>query len=498
MNAPAISLRPTQHRFFDFGDPEARRRSFILLGIFVWLVIWLWLWPYTGDGDSMLHYWNLRASAIEPKAGLTSWACPVYVLLMIAPASGGLVPVRVFTAFLAILLVWQTMRLADDLKFERATLAGWFLILQPLVFALASDTMTEIPMALGGALAIRSWLAKRYATSCLIMAFLPFVRPEGFLLAPVWGVMLLLLPYDHQRPSFSARIGIGSLLGAGVVCLVIACHWLADDWLYYIRVWSWPVGFINRGSLWHHVVYWPYYCGPVLLPLFLVGIKGALRRSMLLPWIVWGLVFFSHTIFFYFGMFSSYGLMRIMATTSPITALVCLEGWNTIANSARFARRTPRLQQFVTAIVLAFAAVSVMVFYYLTPEHHRCFVARQAGAFLKDHPALKAAPRFFVGDPMALESTDYPAVSEQLVANKFDRREQLELLAKLPVGSVGIWDNGHGFSWHHVRLEEFPALGYRALFTARRQVKYLNLLVTRLGVDPAYGDPSFIVVIKEK
>jgi hypothetical protein len=99
---------------------------------------------------------------------------------------------------------------------------------------------------------------------------------------------------------------------------------------------------------------------------------------------------------------------------------------------------------------------------------------------------------------MALESTDYPAVSEQLVANKFDRREQLELLAKLPVGSVGIWDNGHGFSWHHVRLEEFPALGYRALFTARRQVKYLNLLVTRLGVDPAYGDPSFIVVIKEK
>jgi hypothetical protein len=498
MNAPAISLRPTQHRFFDFGDPEARRRGFILLGIFVWLVIWLWLWPYTGDGDSMLHYWNLRASAIEPKDGLTSWARPVYVLLMVWPAMGGLVPARVFAALVTILLVWQTMRLADDLKFERATLAGWFLILQPFVFALASDTMTEIPMALGITLAIRNWLAKRYATSCLIMAFLPFVRPEGFLLAPVWGVMLLLAPYDQEHPSFSARIGIGSLLGVGVVCMVIACHLLAGDWLYHIHAWSWPLSSINRGSLWHHIINWPYYCGPVLLALFLVGIKATMRRAMLLPWIVWSVVFFSHSIFFYLGLFGSFGLMRIMATTSPITALVCLAGWNTIANSSLFARLTPRLRQFATVIVLAFAAVSVMVYYYAAPEHHRCFVARQAGAFLKDHPALKAAPRFFVGDPMALESMDYPAKSEQLVANKFERQEQLDLLAQLPVGSVGIWDNGQAFFWHHVRLEDFPALGYRILFTARQQVKYFDLAAQMLRVDPAYGDQSFIVVIKEK
>lgn len=498
MNTPAISLSPKPFRIFGLDNSKASRRGLILLGVFSWLVIWLWLWPYTGDGDSMLHYWNLRASAIDPKAGLSAWARPVYVLLMVVPAGGGLVTARVFTAAVAVLLVWQTMRLADDLKFERATLAGWFLILQPLVFTLASDTMTEIPMALGVTLATRSWLAKRYAISCLILAFLPFVRPEGFLLAPVWGVMLLLLPYDRQHPSFSARLGIGSLLGVGVVCLAIVCRWLTGDWLYYIHVWSWPLGLAKRGVLWHYLISWPYYCGPVLVVLFLAGIKSSLRRSMLLPWAVWSVVFFSHMIFFCFGLFGSYGLMRIMATTSSVTALVCLEGWNTIANSAQFTRLTPRLQQFVTAIVLALAAASVMAVYYFTPEHHRCFVARRAGAFLKDHPALKSAPRFFVGDPMALESMDYPAISEQLVVNRFDRQEQVELLAKLPIGSVGIWDNGQGFAWHHVRLEEFPALGYRTIFTARGEVKYLYPMLKRLGINPAYGDPSFIVVIKEK
>ncbi len=446
----------------------------------------------------MLHYWNLRSSLIEPKDGLTSWARPVYVLLMIFPALAGLVTVRIFTAFITILLVWQTMRLADDLKLERARLAGCFLILQPLVFALASDTMTEIPMALGLTIAIRWWLAKRYASSFLLMSFLPFVRPEGLLLAPVWGLLLLLLPYDKEHPSFFARIGIGALLGTGTICLIIACYFLAGDWLYYLHAWSWQLGFINRGPLWHHITNWPYYCGPVLLILFLFGIKSSLRRAMMLPWLCWAVVFGSHSILFYFGLFGSVGLMRIMATTASITALICLEGWNTLARMKRFSQFLPDAQRLVTVSVLMLAALFVMAFYYASPEHHRCFVARKAGAFLKAYPQLKTAPRFFAGDPMVLEAMDYPAKSEQLIANKFDRQEQLEVLANLPVGTVGVWDNGQAFFWHHVRLEDFPALGYRTLFTARQQVKYFNRLARMLRFDPAYGDQSFIVVIKEK
>ena len=470
----------------------------MLLAIFAWLVVWLAVWPYTGDGDSMLHYLNLREAAIDPKAGLTSWARPVYVLLMVFPAMAGLIATRIAAALITILLVWQTMKLADDLKIQRATLAGWLLILQPLVFALASDTMTEIPMALGLTLAIRWWLAKRYAASCLLMSFLPFVRPEGLLLAPVWGLLLLLLPYNKEHPSLFARFGIGSLLSVGSICLLVACYLLADDWLYYIHAWSWPLGLINRGPIWHHVTNWPYYCGPVLLVLFLCGIKPSLNREMTVPWIVWLVVFVSHSFFYYFGMFGSVGFMRIMVTTAPVTAMVCLEGWNVIARLPRLREMSGKAQRFATASVLMLSAIVVMVFYYADPQHHHCFAAREAGTFLKDQALINSAPAFFVGDSIVLEAINYPVKSNQIVRNKFDRQEQLELLAKLPVGTVGVWDDGQSLFWHHIRLEDFPALGYRVIYSAQHQIKYFKSLAPIFRFDRKQGEQTFIIVVKEK
>lgn len=494
----ATPLRQVKRRFFDLRNPQAFFRLMTMLMIFAWLVAWLMIWPSTGDGDSTLHYLNLRSAAIEPKDGLTSWARPVYVLLMVFPAMSGLFTARIFSAFITILLVWQTMRLADDLKLKRASLAGWLLILQPLVFALGSDTMTEIPMALGLTIAIRWWLAKRFAASCLLMSFLPFVRPEGLLLAPVWALLLLLLPYDKEHPSFPARIAIGSLLSVGGICLIIACYFLAHDWLYYIHAWSWPLGLINRGPLWHHVTNWPYYCGPVLLVLFLMGIKPSLRREMTVPWIVWLVVFISHSFFYYFGLFGSVGFMRIMATTASITAVVCLEGWNTIAELTTIRQLSSSAQRAVATCALLIAALFAMISYYASPEHHHCFAAREAGAFLKDNPLLKSAPAFFVGDSIVLESVNYPAKSAQLVANKFDRREQLDLLAKLPVGTVGVWDDGQSLYWHHVRLEDFPALGYRTIYTARHQIKFFRGFATMFRFSPTQGTQTFIVVVKER
>jgi len=59
---------------------------------------------------------------------------------------------------------------------------------------------------------------------------------------------------------------------------------------------------------------------------FPLGITPSLyRRGMALPWIIWSLIFrrsFRHVLA---PQIRTLGLMRIMASTSPVTALICLE-----------------------------------------------------------------------------------------------------------------------------------------------------------------------------
>ena len=120
----------------------------------------------------MLHYWNLRVSWLDPQYALTSWARTGFVLLMIWSAQFGVFAVRIFAAFISVFTMWQTIKLAEDLRLKNAHLAGLLFILQPLVFALSNDVMTEVPMALGVVIALRLWFAKRWIFSCLLVSFL--------------------------------------------------------------------------------------------------------------------------------------------------------------------------------------------------------------------------------------------------------------------------------------------------------------------------------------
>jgi hypothetical protein len=500
---------------------RAVARLWLCAGLYVLLVLWLWHWPYTGEGDSILHYWNLRTTWIDPRLGLTVWARPLYVLLMIVPAQYGVFAVRCWAALFAVLLMWQTMRMADDLRLPNATLAGLFLIFQPLTFALASDTMTEIPMALGLTICLRWWWAKRFLASCLLMSFLPLVRPEGFLLAPVWGLFLLALPRTNEYPTWTRRVLIGASLATGMASLSIVTRILTDDWLWIVNEWSWPLVGATKGSLWHHVVNWPYYCGWVLLPLFLIGIVASLRRVMVLPWVAWSVVFLAHTLMFWTGTFSALGLMRILVTTSPITALICLYGWNALAKLLR-AERWPRLLQYsVTAMVMVATMLTAMIYYYAEPLHHRFVLAQKAAAFVRQNHLLTEAPRIFATDPIVLAelsiptrqymfSTTNPELAPfrdwRVVRHIVGREKSVAQMRALPPGSVGVWDDDLGRWWYHILPQEFPAFGYTVLYRVKQTEKDMDLNwnawvkknLVETFITMKYGKPEqeYIVVKK--
>lgn len=454
------------------AGPRRRLERLLLCAlIFSVLVVWLLLWPYTGDGDSVLHYLNLRDAAADPTNALSPWARPVFVLLMVVPAMGGVVAVRCFAAALSTILVWQTMRLADDLKLPNSTLAGLLVLWQPLAFYLASDTMTEMPTALGIVLAIRLWWARRVIASCVLVSFLPMVRPEGFFLAPMWAVMVL---GSQWLGPLWRRLRLCLPLGTGMLCWVLACLIFTGDPIWFVTVWSWPFGGFPgyfSGPLFHHVLLWPYYCGPVLIVLFVAGVWPSLRRQMALPWAVWGMVFGVHSILFWRGWFSALGVMRIQCTTAAVTALICLYGWNSIGRwlSRRGAGATLKRAVAAAAMLLATAAP---IFYYLTDaERHRSHLVRDVARHVRANRLLAGAPRIFTGEHIVLAELNLTSLSPRVMENAWDRRKQLNKLAALPVGSVGVWDNQRAEDWYDVAIEDILQLGYEALYETGKRVR---------------------------
>lgn len=452
-------LRPT----------DRRGQRVLCAAVFVILVAWALVFRHSGDADATFHYLDARDAWVDPAELLSAWDRPLFKLYLLLPAQGGVLAARVAMAALFGVLMWQTIELARELGVARPVLAGAFLILQPMVFSLASDTMSELPMALGIVVAIRLWQRGWtdrpgfLALSCLVVSLLPMVRPEGFWLCAMWGVMVLVA--THVGP-LRRRLLLALPLAAGSVLWMLACWIFIDNPFYVLDFWSWPArsyDVYGRGSLLHHVIRWPLYAGAVLTVLFIAGVRPSWRREMSLPWAIWLLIFVLHSVLFWRGWFASLGLMRILATTAPLTALICLFGWNHLAEVLP-RRGWSALQRRRAALVtLALATGIVLVHFVLRPQHLRTLPMRRAVAQLQARDLIAGAPLIVISDKVVLAELNLPPRPSGVLDPGYDADALRGALRGAPVGTVGIWDNQRALDWYRLGIGELRALGYEVL-----------------------------------
>jgi hypothetical protein len=502
--APGLSPALPQDRDAASDSARALHRWAVCGAIFVILLCWQRLYPYTGDGDSALHYLNARDAAIDPVSGLHAWARPICKLIMAPFALYGIYAVRAVMAAVAALTCWQTIRLAEELDLRNSLLAGPMVLWQPLAFAVAGDTMTEIPMALGIVTAIRLWRNGWWRTSALLVGFLPAVRPEGFFLGLLWGAMTLFSPALAGKRSGFRRLTTLAALPIGLLTWGFACWALTwnHDALYVLTIWNWPLASFagyGRGSILHHVIRWPLYCGIPLTALFLLGLRPSHRREMAIPWAVWWTVFAIHSVLFWGGWFASCGLMRIMASTAPITALICLHGYNTLerrlldrqAIRRRAHARTlldrllaPRAIAVFTAILCTAWAFAQYAF---DPGHYDCFPLARCTAFIQEHHLLAPDTAFFTGNQIATAQLDLAPHPACLMESPCDPELIRRHLAALPIGAIGVWDNRQAPVWHGHRISDLASHGFTILYSADLNVpSFTDLLLRRPGTNLHY------------
>jgi hypothetical protein len=173
--------------------------------------------------------------------------------------------------------------------------------------------------------------------------------------------------------------------------------------------------------------------------------------------------------------------MRIFASTSPFTALICLHGWiaarRWLNNRARpRASRSPAIKLLTTTAahprarsrlphfallggalpttVLAAAALSVLFYYFDNPEHFRFVPLADAAHYITDN---------HLRDPIAIADLDLPP-QPSVMLNSCSVYEQRTRLRHLPPGAIGIWDNQHAQQWFNLSIEDVQNLGFKILY----------------------------------
>jgi hypothetical protein len=524
------------------GASPDRVRKFsrvaVCLGLLALLMIWAVIWPQTGDGDAITHFLNARDALRDPRMLMGSWARVGAMLPLVIPAQFGLLAARWTSAVISVLCAWQTMRLADDLDLPHAILAAPFVILQPLAFALAGDTMTELPMALVLVIGIRLWLARRWLLSALVISYLPLVRPEGFFLCAMWGVFVLT---TAEIGSIGRRISVSFLLGTGVAAWMLACWIIVGKPMYFLHDgWAWPADsrqLYGSGPFFTYLDQLPSYCGWILFSLLVLGLAPLLRNKMLcilgigilaaqfvVPWVVrervlpygmiavlaWAawerrkekfvlawfagiLVLTLHSVLWWRGWFASDGLLRILACVSPVIAIICLRGWNTAENFLAKVMDIPWVRAIESLVILAIALTTFNT-YAGDPIHYRIFGVRALANYARENKLLDA-PMLTFRDPIAIAELNLPPSPANVQMVIPSKSREAWRLFDAPVGTIAFWDTQHDGESTNVDLDDLPQMGYRMIY--QYELTTLKPVARLRGRRDLLAKQLFVVVRKE-
>jgi hypothetical protein len=262
-----------------------------------------------------------------------------------------------------------------------------------------------------------------------------------------------------------------AVLAVMTVGLITWCltNWIVhNDPLLIVHQWSWPAesyaGY-GSGPIYFYAVAFFLYCGLPLSVLFCLGVLRPARFSMGLCWAVWGAVIGAHSIMYWGGWFASCGVIRILACTATITAIICLQGWNNLSHYAETRWKRVRLPRgWVCGIAVAVIAAYPAAQYVVETGHWEGNVMQHCTAYLRQNKLLSPDVRFFQGNNIVATDLENDLRRQNILPLPVDSVKVRRLLRELPVGSIGVWDNQQAPDWHGITIEQLSGEGFTVLY----------------------------------
>jgi len=379
--------------------------------------------------DGPAHFLLAREAWTHPALFFDVWARPLY-MLSYAPVS---LLGRTAAGFLSLLLaLWaalQTARLARLWGWRNPEWGPLVLFSQPAFFFLTFDTLTEPLFAALLATALHRLYAGARKSSCLLLSLLPLSRPEGALCAAA------------AMAAFSVRrcwSAIPFLMAAPMVWWAAAWATTGDP-LHVARTWPahWrPDGPYSPTPVGRYLLWSLLICGP-WLPFLLIGMARLRMEHRRLPSLIVAAAFLFYFAAGFTGAVGNVGHVRFMATVAPLTALLCLRGWNELA---------PRIRRVLGPVLIPFAfAVAV--------------VALDAHRHVHDFRAFDPFPPEAAEAPRVLFSH---ACGYVLSGRSFSERYSGSL-EDLPPGTLAVWEDGQGQRLYGITSSDFRSARWTLL-----------------------------------
>lgn len=430
------------------------------------------LFPDSYQQDGGTHYLGARWAWDHPWLLVDVWGRPLFTLLYSLPAPLGYLPAKLTTVAIATVVAWQTWRLAHDRGVERAGLVVPLLFLQPAFLLLSHETMTEPLFALVFVVALRLHRAGRVRAGMLVASTMVLARPEGFFLALLWGVWVLL---DRRDPRVGWRRLPSTLwLATGAAAWWAAAWAITSDPLFIAHNWptQWATANYGHGSL---LTYWDQrsiIAGRLLYVPFLVGLAVSLaRRTMLEEASAFLFLFALHSSFWAFGLFGSAGYARYFVCVAPATALITLSGWNAIVRRLEglpvpAASATGRV---VAAVLLLYSALSALSYVDSLPWSRDAGAVDRAVAWFRGHP--RPVRSLVVSQALMCIRFDCDPTSGPVRLRYGDSARTLAQLRAAPPGTLVFWDGNTGPAWYNLRARDVVAAGYVELYASREALR---------------------------
>jgi hypothetical protein len=395
----------------------------------------LWLMPATGDQDAAIHAVYARHPT-NPARVLSVWSRPLFAVPYMLPARWGYGAMRVTTAIICAAAAWLTYLAARRIGLPRPWLAIPLTLLQPVLFQVGTDALTEPIFALTLAGGLYALACDRVRLGAVVLSFLPLARPEG----PLVLVVVAALWIRDRRWK------VLPLLGVGTAVWILACLVATGDPLYLQRTFPWVMSDPRRGPIWHYVVRWPLIVGIGLLPLWLAGLRSSLPLVRL-GVLATGFVVIVHGLLFATGGFGSTGFDRYFATLAPFAALAGVAGVEALG---------ARLRTWALAALLAVQAVQAWVWVDAPPVNHQPAATLEAVRRVPDRPILFADIFGYVF--LGRDRLEIPIG---------DREAALAMIRTQPPGTCAVWDNLTGEWWYKLTIDDFVESGWTVTWERR-------------------------------
>ncbi len=402
-----------------------------------------------GSGDTTMHFLFSKSALKHPANLLDHWGKPLFTLFSMPFSQFGFTGIKIFNSLVAAATVLLTCATARKMSLKYAILAPVLFYFAPLYFVLIFSGLTEHFFALVLILGVFLAVSKKPILAAIVISFLPFARSEGLIFLGGFAIYFISVKKYHPLPW---------LLSGHLAYGLAGWFFVHHDFLWIFR--KIPYAHLNSvygsGTLFHYFRQMNFVTG---IPEYLLLALGVIffLASLFLPklhkpkyfreklWLIYGgfaAFFVAHSLFWYFGIFNSMGLKRVLIDVMPLMVIIMLDMIN---------RLDDLLSAKITKTLIAGFFLAIVVFPFLnnpyaikwpsafTKDNYQKSVDEMAGYIKKHYQGYKLFYEpSYLSVSLDIDHFD-PDVHDQINMAKFDERYKPQ--------SLVVWDSYYaGFS----------------------------------------------------